>query len=116
MPEAVVALYVVSAGPSVQPAVAEAILAGAPPAEVKALMPPGELDAVLHARRSLAPLVYPRRQYLRLFLTKAEGIYFVCYPGMRRTMGKATLDVMDGELVLKDQAGEVLLPRKRERP
>jgi hypothetical protein len=111
LPRPVIHLVQVGPGPAVTPAVARAVHSNAPPAEVVALFPQGEIERALRSPRRLVAAVYPRRQYLRPFLTKVEGIYFFCM-GMRRTMSSATLDVQDGELVLKNRAGVIVLPQQ----
>jgi hypothetical protein len=105
-------VQLIQAGPArrVPPESAKALLRGDRRA-MRELM--AEAVSELAQPRHLVPGVYPRSQFPRIFLTKVSGFYFVCWPHMRLAMRTATLDISNGELILMDKRGHVILPRNR---
>jgi hypothetical protein len=107
----VIYLVQCSAGKTTPPEVAKAILEGSPDATIRELSLRLSGDPQ-QASRFLEPAVYPRKQLVRLFFRTIRGIVFYAPPGLRRLMKSAVLDVAEHGLVLKDQNGEILLPKR----
>jgi hypothetical protein len=109
----VVQLCQCTAGKKVPPEVGKAILEGAPEATIRELSlrlmgdprnEPVYLEAFAQSRKTM-PLLY------RLFFKTIRGFVFFAPPGQRAKMKRGVLDVAPRGFVLKDQDGNVLLPR-----
>ena len=109
----VVQLCECTAGKRVPPELGKAILDGAPEATIRELSlrlmgaPKNEplyLEAFAQSRKTM-PLLY------RLFFKTIRGFAFFAPPGQRAKMKHGVLDVAPRGFVLKDQKGNVLLPR-----
>src|SRR2546423_6674658 len=114
LPDPVVYLIEASPAQSVPSEAGKAILRGDNEDVIRKLMLGSTADALKEPKR-LFPAIYPRAQFLRVFLTKVGDLFFVCPPHMRFAMRNAILDVAGGNLVLSDRKGNVLLPRQRVR-
>jgi hypothetical protein len=111
----VVHLFECTAGKKVPPELGKAILDGAPEPTVRELSlrlmgdprnEPFYLEAVPLSRKTL-PLLH------RLFFKTISGFVFFAPPGQRAKMRRGVLDVAARGFVLKDQDGQVLLPKAR---
>ena len=71
------------------------------------------MKAHAHEPRRLLAAIFPRWQYPWPFSMRVNDLFFVRPPDIFGAMRKAVLDVEEGELVLRDAAGNVPLPRKR---
>jgi hypothetical protein len=71
------------------------------------------IPQILKEPMRLIAAIHPRGRFPRIFLTKAAGYLFVCPLHMRLIMRTATLDVEDGQLVLRNKQGHTILPRSR---
>jgi hypothetical protein len=112
LPDPVVYLIEASPARPVPPEAGRAILRGDNKDVIRKLMLESTADTLKEPKRLLAA-IYPRAQFLRVFLTKVGDLFFVCPPHMRFAMRNAILDVAGGNLVLSDRKGNVLLPRQR---
>ena len=101
----------VEAGPAlaVPPGAARAMLRGDRKEYVQRMRV--ELKAHAHEPRRLLAAIFPRWQYPWPFSMRVKDLFFVRPPDIFSAMREAVLDVEEGELVLRDAAGNVLLPK-----
>jgi hypothetical protein len=112
IPDPVVYLLEAGSPRKVPPEAAKAFLRGERDDVIRELMSES-IPQILKEPMRLIAAIHPRGRFPRIFLTKAAGYLFVCPLHMRLIMRTATLDVEDGQLVLRNKQGHTILPRSR---
>jgi len=107
------AIYLLEASEEVKvsPELGKAIVDGADESRIKEMAKAELPDDFLSRPRHLVPAIYPRSQFPRRYVVTLDGIPFVVPPNLAKKLSGGTLDVAERGLVVKNAAGDVVMPQ-----
>lgn len=111
VPDAAVYLLEASDEIKVSPQLGKAIIDGADESRIEGLARAERPSDLLSRPRHLVPAIYPRSQFPKKYLVTLNGIPFIVPPNLGKKLRDGTLDVVERGLVIKNAAGEVVMPQ-----